>query len=71
MTTPGLPDPECSFGYPLGQLRKLLGEEGYGQFLQWARNGRVRFGVCEQRCDPHGPVVYPADLHRWMQEAAV
>jgi len=68
-----LPDPSCSFGYPLGQVQELLSdEESYGAFLQWARDERVRFGHClgTRQSVAHGPIVYAADLHRYLEQAA-
>lgn len=80
MTSPLiLPDPACSFGYPLGQVFELLkdgGDDRYGEFLQWMLHRKVA------NCDPrrsynpsscsiaHGPVVYPVDLARFLQQAA-
>ena len=84
MTSPLiLPDPSCSFGYPLGQVQELLGDESrYGDFLVWARSRRVPIGQCTSLqyrysfepsdCPsaPHGPIIYAADLHRYLEQAA-
>jgi hypothetical protein len=72
-----LPDPACSFGYPLGQVAELLSdEERYGGFLHWWR------GCGYEICDPHrpfkpsscsiahGPVVRPYDLCGYLEQAA-
>lgn len=42
-----LPDPGCSFGYPLGRLAEILGsDETAGEFWLWAKRERRRVRHC-------------------------
>ena len=75
--------PECPLGYTRDQIERLLGEES-DTLWRWM-NGQT-MAICDGRaydhdlrkyvstdcCDrPHGMVVYPHDLYRFIWDAAV
>ena len=75
MTT--LPDPACRSGYPDSQLLEILGDR-FDEFGHYMRDRTVT--LCEGHywdhvfekyvqdgCGPHGPVVYPWDLERFLE----
>lgn len=65
-----LPDPGCSFGYPLGQVREILGGKA-NDFWWWMRKRPMGFCDGPAECErAHSFVVYPADLARFLQQAA-
>lgn len=76
-----LPDPICQLGYPDTQLRILLGTR-YMEFMGWMHTQTM--GICEGRkfnystkyweptnCGPHGIVVPPGDLSRFLGGKAI
>lgn len=77
-----VPDPECPFGYSEQQVREILArngktEEEWGNFLfgqtvalcdgrTWDEESRLYHpSPCFQ--EPHGTVVYPWDMDRFLQ----
>jgi hypothetical protein len=64
-----LPDPGCSFGYPLGQVAELLSDR-LGEFWVWMVGRKLRHCFGTKQSPAHGPVVYPVDLARFLEEVA-
>jgi len=76
-----LPEPRCPWGYPYGQVRTILGSaKATDDFHEWM-NGQAQT-ICDGReydheaweykptaCadSPHGMVVYPWDLERYVR----
>jgi hypothetical protein len=70
-----LPDPSCSFGYPLGQVQELLGgRDAMSEFWLWVQRGdhwRVGQWCIGGECAAaHGPVIYHAYLAGYLEQAA-
>lgn len=76
-----LPKPVCRYGYPANQLNDILGPS-HESFDRWM-NGQT-MSICDGReydhekqeyhatgCGPHGVIVYPWDLNRYMQGRSV
>lgn len=72
-----LPDPECLYGYTQPQLDQILGER-QDDFREFMRGQTIslcdgkKWNYASQReeesgCGPHGAVVYPTDLRRFMR----
>lgn len=87
MTSPLiLPDPSCSFGYPLGQLGEILSSERLGEFWVWAKRERRLVRYCTgydfrlnvvtgnvERIEctaAHGFAIYRDDLAGYLEQAA-
>ena len=71
-----LVEPECRLGYPLEQVKKIVGDN-WPDFDEWIRGQTC--GVCDGQlydhqtksyvptlCGPHGVVVYPYDLKHFV-----
>lgn len=71
-----LPTPACRLGYTYSQLETILGERT-DVFGRWMRGQTM--DICDGRhynhildtyeasgCGPHGVVVYPCDLQRFL-----
>lgn len=72
-----LEHPTCELGYPQIQLERILGSR-LQEFLLWSAGQTI--GMCDGRkynyetkkyeatgCGPHGLVVYPGDLDRFLK----
>lgn len=72
----GLPEPECRYGYTMGQLRTIMGER-LPAFHAWfaGQTGSICDGreydhearaYKETGCGPHGAVVYSSDVRAFL-----
>lgn len=72
-----IPEPNCRFGYDVQQVEDILGARVHGHFLRWMTGQTM--AICDGRsysheekayhatdCGPHGVVVYPWDLERYL-----
>lgn len=73
------PHPVCPGGYPWGQIEQILDEETFREFKFWMSgqtmmlcdgrkyNHELRVYETDECAEtPHGGVVYPYDLHRFL-----
>lgn len=71
-----LPPPDCTLGYPVVQLQRVLDEQQMRRLELWMR-GQTG-AICDGRrydhlareyaptgCGPHGMVIYVSDVRRW------
>jgi hypothetical protein len=71
-----LPEPACQLGYPRDAIEQILAED-IATFDEWMHGQAV--AICDGRrydhdrrdydetgCGPHGVVVYPWDLDRYL-----
>lgn len=63
-----LPEPACELGYSEPQLREALGEELNAALREYLRGQTVglRTGEYTACAEPHGEVVYPRDIERFL-----
>lgn len=70
-------EPACQYGYTADQIERIMGTR-LEAFWRWHQgqtgaicDGRVWIAMAQSYapsgCGPHGPVVYPIDVSRFME----